>query len=124
MIPMTTRKTPETVGPMIPVIRCSSQPSSCTCALTAATPKPRITAIRKMIVECPREKKKPTAMGRLPSAASLRVALSIAAMWSASKRNSRQAPECQRSPTVVRPQQLSGRQHCPIPGLALLACAV
>ena len=37
------------------------------------------------IVECPSEKKNPTLIGRLPSAISLRVVLSIAAMWSASK---------------------------------------
>ena len=36
-------------------------------------------------LECPREKKKPTDSGRLPSLTSLRVVLSIAAMWSASK---------------------------------------
>ena len=35
-------------------------------------------------VECPSEKKKPTATGRLLSCISLRVTLSIAAMWSAS----------------------------------------
>jgi hypothetical protein len=37
------------------------------------------------IVECPSEKKDPTLIGRLPSDMSLRVVLSIAAMWSASK---------------------------------------
>ena len=37
------------------------------------------------IVECPSEKKRPTPTGRLPSCMSLRVTLSIAAMWSASK---------------------------------------
>ncbi len=35
-------------------------------------------------VEWPSEKKKPTAAGRLPSCISLRVTLSIAAIWSAS----------------------------------------
>ena len=35
--------------------------------------------------EWPREKKKPTDSGRFPSPTSLRVVLSIAAMWSASK---------------------------------------
>jgi hypothetical protein len=43
-----------------------------------ATDKP------KTMVEWPREKKKPTATGRLPCCISLRVTLSIAAMWSAS----------------------------------------
>ena len=37
------------------------------------------------IVAWPREKKNPTASGRRPSCISLRVMLSIAAMWSASK---------------------------------------
>ncbi len=37
------------------------------------------------IVEWPSEKKRPTPTGRLPSCMSLRVTLSIAAMWSASK---------------------------------------
>ena len=36
------------------------------------------------IVEWPNEKKKPTVTGRLPSCISLRVTLSMAAMWSAS----------------------------------------
>ena len=35
--------------------------------------------------ECPRENQNPTETGRLPSAISLRVVLSMAAMWSASK---------------------------------------
>ena len=35
-------------------------------------------------VECPSEKKSPTATGRWPSCISLRVVLSMAAMWSAS----------------------------------------
>ena len=39
----------------------------------------------KTIVECPSEKKNPMESGRLPSAISLRVVLSIAEMWSASK---------------------------------------
>ena len=38
----------------------------------------------KTIEEWPSEKKNPTPTGRLPSARSLRVVLSIAAMWSAS----------------------------------------
>ena len=42
-------------------------------------------ASRKTIVEWPSEKKKPTLTGRWPSVISLRVVLSIAPMWSASK---------------------------------------
>ena len=40
---------------------------------------------RTTTLECPAAKKKPVASGRCPSASSLRVVLSIAAMWSASK---------------------------------------
>ena len=39
---------------------------------------------RTRSLEWPRENQKPTDSGRLPSAISLRVVLSIAAMWSAS----------------------------------------
>ena len=41
-------------------------------------------ASTKTIVECPSENQKPTRDGRWPSAISLRVVLSMAAMWSAS----------------------------------------
>ena len=68
----------------MPVACCSVEPSCST-----APPRPRIpsansSASAKTIVECPSEKKKPTLSGRWPSAISLRVVLSIAAMWSAS----------------------------------------
>ncbi len=42
-------------------------------------------ASTKTTVEWPSEKKKPTPSGRWPSGISLRVVLSMAAMWSASK---------------------------------------
>ena len=48
-------------------------------------PKLSRTARAKTTDEWPSEKKKPTLSGRLPSLTSLRVVLSIAAMWSASK---------------------------------------
>ncbi len=48
-------------------------------------PKLSSTARRNTIDECPSEKKNPTLKGRFFSAISLRVVLSIAAMWSASK---------------------------------------
>ena len=41
--------------------------------------------MRKTTVECPSEKKKPTPTGLRPSWSSLRVVLSMAEMWSASK---------------------------------------
>ncbi len=47
-------------------------------------PKLSRIAKTKTIEEWPREKKNPTDSGRLPSPTSLRVVLSIAAMWSAS----------------------------------------
>ena len=48
-------------------------------------PKLSSTASANTTDECPREKKKPTLRGRFPSAMSLRVVLSMAEMWSASK---------------------------------------
>ena len=48
-------------------------------------PAVKATASRNTIDECPSEKKNPMLTGRRPSAMSLRVVLSIAAMWSASK---------------------------------------
>ena len=48
-------------------------------------PKFSSTANTNTTLECPREKKKPTESGRLPSLTSLRVVLSMAEMWSASK---------------------------------------
>ena len=47
-------------------------------------PKFSSTASTNTTLEWPREKKNPTDSGRLPSLTSLRVVLSIAAMWSAS----------------------------------------
>src|ERR1019366_8974328 len=48
-------------------------------------PAANMNASTNTIVECPSEKKNPTLNGRLPSDISLRVVLSIAEMWSASK---------------------------------------
>ena len=69
---------------MIPVMLCSSELSLLTWLSRARMPKFSSSASRKTMVECPREKKNPTDSGRLPSLTSLRVVLSIAAMWSAS----------------------------------------
>ena len=63
---------------------CSVEPPSLTCRLSALIPIENSSASTKTTVECPSEKKKPTLVGRWPSAISLRVVLSIAAMWSAS----------------------------------------
>ena len=82
---MTYRNVPETLVPTSPVTACSVEPSSVTGPATARTPPAISSARTKTTVECPSEKKKPTLSGRRPSAMSLRVVLSIAAMWSASK---------------------------------------
>ena len=70
--------------PIKPVTWCSREPSSATGPPSARTPTANSSASTKTTVEWPSEKKKPTLSGRLPSAISLRVVLSIAAMWSAS----------------------------------------
>ena len=62
--------------PELPFLTCSSRPR---------IPKFRSTARTKTTDEWPSEKKNPTLSGRLPSLISLRVVLSMAAMWSASK---------------------------------------
>ena len=71
--------------PISPVAECSVEPSSCTWPASARTPTAKSSASAKTTVECPSEKKNPTPSGRWPSFMSLRVVLSIAAMWSASK---------------------------------------
>ena len=83
--PITTRKTPETLVPRRPPTSFSWPLSLTTLWTMVLAAKPRRTAIRKTTVECPSEKKKPTATGRFPSCSSLRVELSMAEMWSASK---------------------------------------
>ena len=52
---------------------------------SARTPTANRNVSTNTTVECPSEKKNPTPSGRLRSAMSLRVVLSIAEMWSASK---------------------------------------
>ena len=70
---------------MSPVTECSVEPSSSTGPASALTPTESSSASTKTTVECPSEKKNPTLSGRWPSCMNLRVVLSIAAMWSASK---------------------------------------
>ena len=65
MMPPTSRNAPRFVWSAVAVAAMASDASTTT-------------------VECPSEKKKPTAIGRWPCCISLRVTLSIAAMWSAS----------------------------------------
>ena len=82
---MTYRKVPDTPVPIRPVTLCSVEPSFSTWPPRALMPTANRKASMNTIVEWPSEKKNPTLSGRLPSAISLRVVLSIAAMWSASK---------------------------------------
>ncbi len=53
--------------------------------LASCAPPATRAAISTTIEECPSANQKPTETGRLPSAISFRVVLSITAMWSASK---------------------------------------
>ena len=71
--------------PTRPVTPCSVEPSVSTWPASALTPRLNSSASPNTTLEWPSEKKNPTLSGRLPSAMSLRVVLSIAAMWSASK---------------------------------------
>ena len=68
----------------MPVTLCSPELPFFTWSSSERIPKFNSTAKKKTTVECPSEKKKPTLIGRLPSAISFRVVLSIAEMWSAS----------------------------------------
>ena len=63
------------------------RPDDCwlTWMLRARIPKLSPTASSSTTLEWPSEKKKPVPSGRFPSPTSLRVVLSMAAMWSASK---------------------------------------
>jgi hypothetical protein len=80
MSPMTSRKAPETLGPISPVAWCSVEPSSSTAPLSPFTPTANSAVSAKTIDEWPSEKKNPTLMGRCPSLISLRVVLSMAPM--------------------------------------------
>jgi hypothetical protein len=79
------RKVPETDVPTMLVHWCHPEEPFLTAPSTARSPKLRTTARRRTTVEWPSEKKYPTLSGRSPLWMSLRVVLSMAAMWSASK---------------------------------------
>jgi hypothetical protein len=72
------------VVPTIPVTLCRAELSLRTWSSRARIPKFSSSASTNTIEEWPSEKKKPTDSGRLPSLTSLRVVLSMAAIWSAS----------------------------------------
>ena len=78
------RKNPDTQVPTMLVRLCSPEPSLLTWLSRSRMPKFSRIASRNTTLEWPREKKNPTESGRLPSPTSLRVVLSMAAMWSAS----------------------------------------
>ena len=69
---------------MMLVTLCSPELPFLTCSSSLLMPRLSSSARTNTIVEWPREKKNPTLSGRLPSLTSLRVVLSMAAMWSAS----------------------------------------
>ena len=71
--------------PIRPAVCCRAEASFSTWPARARTPKASSRQSANTTLEWPRENQKPTDSGRLPSAISLRVVLSIAAMWSASK---------------------------------------
>ena len=69
---------------MMLVVYCRCELPFLTCSSRPRMPKFSSTASANTTLEWPREKKNPVDSGRLPSPTSLRVVLSIAAMWSAS----------------------------------------
>ncbi|SHV89024.1 Uncharacterised protein [Mycobacteroides abscessus subsp. abscessus] len=77
---MSSRKVPETAVPNTPVHCCSDECSSETLAANVLTPSASNPTMMNTIEECPSENQKPTDIGRRPSATSLRVVLSMAAM--------------------------------------------
>ena len=77
---MMNRNPAETRVPMTPPTVLNSSKYADSAVAVAATPA----AARITTVEWPSAKKSPTLTGRLPCCISLRVALSMAAMWSAS----------------------------------------
>ena len=82
---MATRKTPDTLVPTRPPMLFSCPLSLTTLATRAFTASPNRSAIKNTTLEWPSEKKKPTPTGLRPCWRSLRVVLSMAEMWSASK---------------------------------------
>ena len=77
---ITYRKAPETPVPITAVTACRAEPPWRTWPSRPRSPTANSSESANTIVECPREKKKPTLSGRWPSAISLRVVLSMAAM--------------------------------------------
>ena len=79
-IAMANRNSAETLVPMTPPTAFNDSKCDVSAAAANATP----IDISTTMAEWPSEKKKPTPTGRWPCCISLRVTLSIAAIWSAS----------------------------------------
>jgi hypothetical protein len=79
------RKAPDTPVPTTVVSWCRPDEPLRTGPVSARMPSASSRLSTKTTLEWPSEKKNPTDNGRLPSAISLRVVLSMALMWSASK---------------------------------------
>ncbi len=82
--PMMNRKPPEAKVPAVLSTAWTAEPSPASVA-AARVPRAMSAVSTNTIPECPMANQNPTDLGRPPSAISLRVVLSIAAMWSASK---------------------------------------
>ena len=81
---MSSRNVPDTRVPTSPVTFCSADPPSRTSPTSTRMPNASSRHSPNTTLECPSENQNPTDIGRLRSAISFRVVLSIAAMWSAS----------------------------------------
>jgi hypothetical protein len=82
--PISTRKVPATTVPISPSVWATWEFSSWTTPATDRTPATSSRLAAKTTEECPRENQNPALTDDLPSPTSLRVVLSIDAMWSAS----------------------------------------
>ena len=89
--------------PTSPPYWCSGEDSSASSVPTARSPSASSRVSTTTIDEWPSENQKPTDSGRRPSAISLRVVLSMAAMWSAS--NACRAPSVYAVIPVPRPNR-------------------
>ena len=83
--PMSSRKTPATIVPISASVSAAVESPFCTTPATPRIPSASSTLAPKTTEECPRENQNPVLTEEVPSPTSLRVVLSIEAMWSASK---------------------------------------
>ena len=83
--PMSSRKAPATSVPIRPRVCAALESPSCTTPATDRTPTASSRLATSTTDEWPRENQNPVLTADRPSPTSLRVVLSIEAMWSASK---------------------------------------